>query len=103
VLLAGLLGALAPSQRPPASNAAAAGAADAQAWKAAYGISDDFVRNLASLVKPGDSAVFALIRNASADAIAEKLRGAGAKVLRAALAPRRGDRAQPNLESEQPL
>ena len=60
---------------------AATGAVDAEWWKAEFGISDSFIRSAGALVKPGDSAVIALLRTANADAVAAQFRGYGGEVL----------------------
>ena len=47
-----------------AATGATIGAAigeDAWDWKGRFGISDEFVRNVARMIQPGDSAVFALL------------------------------------------
>src|SRR6476646_11700135 len=41
---------------------ATAGAIDADSWKEDYGISPDFVDRISTMVQPGDSAIFALLR-----------------------------------------
>ena len=64
---------------------AAAGADDAMSFKDQYGISDDFVKDVGGLIQPGDSAVFAEIRTNDPQAIAERFRGYGGKILRTTL------------------
>jgi uncharacterized membrane protein len=64
---------------------AAVGADDAGTRKKAYGISDDFVKEVGGMVQPGQSAVFVLARTTSPTAVAEKFRGYGGKVLRTTL------------------
>jgi uncharacterized membrane protein len=68
-----------------ATTGALIGADDAATWKEDYGISDDFVRQVAGMVQPGQSAVFVLARAASPEAIAERFRGYGGTVLRTTL------------------
>jgi len=54
---------------------AGAGAIDASWWKDEFGIPDDFVKQIGGLVQPGDSAVFALLRSANPDVVADTFRG----------------------------
>lgn len=61
------------------------GADDADSWKKAYGISDEFVAQVGGMVQPGDSAVFVLARAADPVAVAERFRGYGGTVLRTTL------------------
>jgi uncharacterized membrane protein len=60
---------------------AGAGAIDASWWKDEFGIPDDFVKQIAGMVQPGDSAVFALLRSANPDVVAETFRGYGGTIL----------------------
>jgi uncharacterized membrane protein len=77
----------------------AAGADDATDLKTKYGISDDFVAQVGKLVKPGDSAVFALLRTSSPDRVLEKFRGYGGQILRTNLSLREAVRAQRTLDA----
>lgn len=61
---------------------AAAGAGDASAWKEEHGISDDVVTEVGDMIRPGDSAIFALIRSESPDSVAEQFVRAGGRILR---------------------
>jgi uncharacterized membrane protein len=67
------------------SVGAVVGATDAAEWKATYGISDDFVKQVGGMVQPGQSAVFVLARASDPAAVAERFRGYGGKVLRTTL------------------
>jgi len=78
---------------------AAAGADDASSFKDTYGISDDFVREVGGLIQPGNSAVFAEIRAADPQSIAERFRGYGGKILRTSLPPEKAARLQDTLEA----
>ena len=60
---------------------AVTGAGDASAWKEELGISDDFVTEVGDMIQPGDSAIFALIRSASRDSVAEQFARAGGRIL----------------------
>jgi uncharacterized membrane protein len=73
------------------------GAIDADTWKETYGISDDFVRSVGSLVQPGDSAVFVLARAINPDLIADAFRGYGGTVLRTTLSESQQARVEATL------
>jgi uncharacterized membrane protein len=66
---------------------ATAGALDAGTWKEDYGISEDFVRSVGTLVQPGDSAIFALLRTIDGDLVAAQFKGYGGTILRTTLSP----------------
>jgi uncharacterized membrane protein len=61
------------------------GADEADTYKKAYGISDEFVTEVGGMVQPGQSAVFVLARTSDPAAVAERFRGYGGKVLRTTL------------------
>jgi uncharacterized membrane protein len=60
---------------------AGVGALDASSWKEDFGISDDFVKNVSTMVQPGDSAIFALLRTIDRKAVAEQFQGYGGTIL----------------------
>jgi uncharacterized membrane protein len=64
---------------------AGAGAIDASWWKDEFGIPEDFVKQVGAMIQPGDSAIYALLRSANPDAVAEKFRGYGGTILRTTL------------------
>jgi uncharacterized membrane protein len=64
---------------------ATAGAIDAEDWKDTYGISEDFVQRVGSMVQPGDSAIFALLRTLDPDTVAAQFKGYGGTILRTSL------------------
>ena len=66
---------------------ASAGALDAAWWKDEFGIPDDFVSDVGSMVQPGDSAIFALLRTANTDIVADQFRGYGGTILSTTLSP----------------
>ena len=77
-------GATAPAAAVLAAGAAAggalgagAGAIDASWWKDEFGIPDDFVKQVGALIQPGDSAIYALLRTANPDIVADQFRGYG--------------------------
>jgi uncharacterized membrane protein len=61
------------------------GAIDAESRKDDYGISEDFVQRVSTMLQPRDSALFVLARTISADAVADAFRGFGGTVLRTTL------------------
>jgi uncharacterized membrane protein len=64
---------------------ASLGAIDAESWKEDYGISEDFVQRVGSMVQPGDSAIFVLARTVNPDLVSDAFRGFGGTVLRTTL------------------
>jgi uncharacterized membrane protein len=60
---------------------AGAGAIDASWWKDEFGIPDDFVKQVGSMIQPGDSAIYALLRTANPNIVADQFRGYGGTVL----------------------
>jgi len=81
-------GATAPAAAALATGALAGGAIGAGAraidafwWKDEFGIPDGFVKQIGGIVQPGDSAVFALLRSANPNIVAETFRGYGGTIL----------------------
>jgi len=64
---------------------AGAGALDASWWKDEFGIPDEFVKQVAAMVQPGDSAVYALLRVSDPEHVAGQFAGYGGTVLRTTL------------------
>ena len=64
---------------------ATAGAIDAEDWKEDYGISEDFVQRVGTMVQPGDSAIFALLRSIDPELVAAQFKGYGGTILRTTL------------------
>src|SRR6516162_8387770 len=60
---------------------AGAGALDASWWKDEFGIPDDFVQQVGAMIQPGDSAIYALLRAANANIVADQFRGYGGTIL----------------------
>ena|SRR5689334_22152938 len=73
------------------------GAIDAEAWKENYGVSNDFVQTVGSMVQPGDSALFVLARVTNPDVIADAFRGFGGNVLRTTLTGEQRARVEATL------
>lgn len=63
------------------------GAADAATWKDEFGIPDDFVQQVALLVQPGDSAIYAILRVGDPDTVVDQFKGYGGTILRTTLSP----------------
>src|SRR5260370_37687399 len=61
------------------------GAIDADSWKEDYGISEDFLDRVGSMIQPGDSAVFVLARTISPDLVADAFHGYGGTIPRTTL------------------
>jgi uncharacterized membrane protein len=61
------------------------GAVDASSWKDEFGIPDDFVQRVGTLVQPGDSAIYAILRVGDPDVVADQFRGYGGTILRTTL------------------
>ncbi len=77
---------------------AAGGALDAKWWKEDFGIPEDFVAGVGTLVQPGDSAIFALLRTANPVLVAEQFKGYGGTVLSSTLTPEQSKKVQSVLE-----
>jgi uncharacterized membrane protein len=75
------------------------GAIDAESWKDQYGISEDFVQRVSTLLQPHDSALFVLARTVNADAVAGAFKGFGGTVLRTTLTPLQRARVEATLHA----
>jgi uncharacterized membrane protein len=64
---------------------AGAGALDASWWKDEFGIPDEFVNQVAAMIQPGDSAVYALLRTSDPERVAGQFAGYGGTILRTTL------------------
>jgi uncharacterized membrane protein len=62
------------------------GAIGADAYKDEYGIPDDFVKDVGTMIQPGDSAIFALL-NANPSDFVRHFEGFGGKVVMTTLSP----------------
>jgi uncharacterized membrane protein len=82
-----------------AALGAGAGALDASAWKEDFGISDEFVRSVGSLVQPGDSAIFAMLRTLDRQIVADRFRGYGGTILTTTLSPSQQARVEATLQN----
>jgi uncharacterized membrane protein len=79
---------------------AAGGALDAHWWKEDFGIPEDFVADVGTLVQPGDSAIFALLRTADPTFVAGQFSEYGGTVLTSTLTPEQEKKVQSMLESK---
>ena len=78
---------------------ATAGAIDAGTWKEDYGISEDFVQQVGTMVQPGDSAIFALLRTLDPDLVAAQFKGYGGTILRTTLDPSQRAKVEATLQA----
>lgn len=74
-------GALAAGALAGGALGAGAGAIDASWWKDEFGIPDDFVKQVGAMIQPGDSAIYALLRTADPETVANAFRGYGGTIL----------------------
>jgi uncharacterized membrane protein len=81
------------------SLGASLGAVDASSWKDDYGISEDFVQNVGTMVQPGDSAIFALLRTLDPQLVADQFRGYGGTILRTTLSAEQQEKVEATLQS----
>jgi uncharacterized membrane protein len=66
------------------------------------GIDDDFMKQLASTLTPGSSALFVLVRKATPDKVLEELAGTGGKLLKTSLSHENEARLQTALSAAKP-
>ena len=113
-LFGGLMGALLAAPFTGGASAAAAlavgslsgvalgatlGAIDAQTWKEDFGISEDFVQRVGTMLQPGDSAVFVLARTVNPDLVADAFKGYGGTVLRTTLSKEQRAKVEATLHA----
>ena len=67
------------------------------------GIDDNFMKDLASTLQPGSSALFVLVRKMTADKVLEELHGTGGKVLKTSLSHDDEKKLQAALDAAQPV
>lgn len=96
---AGAAAAVATGTLGGAALGAGAGALDAKSWKEDFGISEEFVSSIGSMVLPGDSAIFALLRTLDVKAVADQFRGYGGTILRTSLNATQMARVEETLHS----
>ena len=78
---------------------ATAGAIDAESWKEDFGISEDFVQRVGTLIQSGDSAIFALLRTIDPDLVADQFKGYGGTILRTTLSPSQRSKVEATLQA----
>src|SRR4029077_18615915 len=78
---------------------ATAGAIDAESWKEDFGISEDFVQRVGTLVQPGDSAIFAMLRSIDPELVAAQFRGYGGTILRTTLSAEQREKVEATLHA----
>jgi uncharacterized membrane protein len=93
-------GALAAGALSGGALGAAGGAVDADWWKEDYGIDEDFVQEVGTMVQAGDSAIFALLRSSDPEYVAEQFRGYGGTVLRSTLTSEQTKKIQAVLDGK---
>ena len=67
-----------------------------------YGIDDKFMKSLGEQLKPGSSAIFALVRKASPEKVLDEISQFGGKVIRTSLSPEQEARLQAALTAGAP-
>jgi uncharacterized membrane protein len=80
---------------------AAGGALDATWWKEDFGIPEDFVQDVGTLVQPGDSAIFALLRSADPTIVAARFSEYGGVVLSSTLTPAQTKQVEQMLNNKE--
>jgi uncharacterized membrane protein len=78
---------------------ASLGAIDAADWKDDFGISEDFVQRVSTMIQPGDSAVFVLARAVNPEQVADAFRGYGGTVLRTSVSEKQRARIEETLHA----
>jgi uncharacterized membrane protein len=96
---AGAVAVLAASSFSGVALGSAVGAIDAQDRKADYGIPDDFVQKIGTMVQPRDSAIFALLRSLDPAAVEAQFKGYGGTILRTSLDPVQRAKVEATLHS----
>ena len=79
---------------------AAGGALDAKWWKDDFGIPEDFVKDVGTLVQPGDSAIFALLRSTDPTVVAAEFSNYGGTVLSTTLTPEQAQKVEAVLNGK---
>jgi uncharacterized membrane protein len=79
---------------------AAGGALDATWWKEDFGIPNDFVQDVGTLVQPGDSAIFALLRSSDPTVVAARFSEYGGEVLSTTLTPEQAKKVEEILNAK---
>ncbi len=64
------------------------------------GINDDFMKELATHLKPGASALFVLVRKATPDKVLDELKGIGGKIIKTSLTHEDEEKLQQALDGK---
>ena len=75
------------------------GASDAATSKSKHGVSDEFVKQVGGMIRPGDSAVFAILEARNRDRVIETFHGYGGTILRTTLSPEITKRVESSLNA----
>jgi uncharacterized membrane protein len=78
---------------------AATGALTVDWWRDDSGLTEEFVRSVSTMIKTGDSAIFALVRAANPPLVAEQFRGYGGQILQTTLTQEQSKKLQQILDS----
>lgn len=84
------------------ATGAIVGGDEAATWKEGYGVSEEFVKQVGGIIQPRQSAVFVLVQASDPDAIAERFRGSGGRILRTTLSEQQAAKLQRVLAADQP-
>jgi uncharacterized membrane protein len=79
---------------------AGVGALDAATWKEDFGISEEFVKDVSTMVRPGDSAIFALLRTIDREAVIEQFKGYGGTILSTTLSSKQLEQVEKTLQGQ---
>jgi uncharacterized membrane protein len=74
------------------------GAIDAESWKDDYGISEDFIDRVGTMIQPGDSAVFVLARVINPNLVAAAFQGYGGTILRTTISDEQRTKVEKTLQ-----
>jgi uncharacterized membrane protein len=68
-----------------------------------YGVPDEFVEQVGGMLRPGESAIFAVFDTGRATVVADQFRSYGGRVLQTRLTPKRPDEATEAADIERIL
>lgn len=77
---------------------AATGALSVDWWRDDFGLTEEFVTSVSTMIETGDSAIFALVRAANPELVATQFRGYGGRILRTTLTPEQSRKLQQVLD-----
>ncbi len=77
---------------------ATGGAVEASWWKDEFGIPEEFAKGVGGMVRPGDSAILAVLRTVDPVEVAEQFRGYGGTVLQTTLTEEQSAKVQSILD-----